>query len=319
MKYAAMFPGQGCQYKNMCAQLYQEDHDFRGILQDASEILGYDLWKMIAESKMSEFTKSEFAQPAVATVSYALYRNLLAQTDSLPAVGIGHSLGEISALICAESISFEAGLRFIQARGKLMSEILQAKTGFCGILTDLTQTQAEALTETVRKTAYAAITGYNSAKQFMVGGEKQAETILDDLADAAGGQYIPYRMVPMKANAPYHSALIQPYQNRLQELLADVDVQQPVFPIISTVSGKQIEQAGEIKTLLTEQLVKPVLWNQAVEQALLCAPELFADIGPNKIMKNLVLETDPSMQALAWDSAEDQPTIQQFFRKQEVS
>ncbi|HAG13385.1 MAG TPA: hypothetical protein DCG49_05925, partial [Ruminococcus sp.] len=128
-----------------------------------------------------------------------------------------------------------------------------------------------------------------------------------------------YRMVPMKANAPYHSALIQPYQNRLQELLADVDVQQPVFPIISTVSGKQIEQAGEIKTLLTEQLVKPVLWNQAVEQALLCAPELFADIGPNKIMKNLVLETDPSMQALAWDSAEDQPTIQQFFRKQEVS
>lgn len=290
MKYAALFPGQGCQYKKMCESLYQSDRDFRGIINKASDILGYDLWDMICNSKMSVFTKSENAQPAVATISYALYRNFLKSCSNLPSIAFGHSLGEISAIICAESISFEEGISFIQKRGKLMSEISEKKLGFCGIAIDITQERLEEIINTVSVSHYVSITGYNSPNQFMIGGEYEAESLLDECVSKCGGQYIPYRMIPMKVNAPYHSKLTEEFKPIIHKMLESMSFNKPAFPIISTVSGKLIKESSEISDLLEEQLVKPVLWNQTVD--LLKDMELDAviDVGPGKIMKNLILE-----------------------------
>lgn len=305
MRYAALFPGQGCQYKKMCEDLWHHDAEFRTILQAASEILQYDLWNIISESKMSEFTKSEIAQPVVTTVTYALYKNLVKTCSTLPVVGFGHSLGEVSALICAESISFEDGITFVKKRGKLMGEILKQKLGFCGIIVDMPQKQVEQILDEVNQHSYAVITGYNSPKQFMIGGQYEAEKILDDLISEKEGQYIPYRMIPMKANAPYHSQLISEYRSALHGLLEKIHFSMPKFPIISTVSGKVIKDATEIPVLLEEQLVKPVLWNQVAEQVISMHIDKMIDIGPKNIMKYLMLEANPPVDVLAWDDEND--------------
>ena len=291
MKYAALFPGQGCQYKKMCESLYQSDGDFRGIINKASDILGYDLWDMICNSKMSVFTKSENAQPAVTTVTYALYRNFLKLCSDLPSIAFGHSLGEISAIICAESISFEDGISFIQKRGKLMSEISEKKLGFCGIAIDITQEHLVEIINTISTSHYVAITGYNSTNQFMIGGEYGAESLLDDCVSKCGGQYIPYKMIPMKVNAPYHSRLMEEFKPMIHKMLESISFHKPVFPIISTVSGKLIKESSEISGLLEEQLVNPVLWNQTITLLKDMNLDAVIDIGPGKIMKNLVLET----------------------------
>lgn len=310
MKYVALFPGQGCQYKKMCMELYKSDEDFRSIINRSSDILGYDLWDMICNSKMSVFTKSENAQPAVTTVTYALYRNFLKSCSELPVLAFGHSLGEISALICAESMSFEDGISFVQKRGRLMGEISQKKLGFCGIAIDITQERIEEIISTVNESHYVAVTGYNSPNQFMIGGKYEAEPLIDDYVSKCGGQYIPYRMIPMKVNTPYHSMLTKEFKPVIHEMLENISFSKPAFPIVSTVSGKLIEDASEIRSLLENQLVKPVLWNQTVTSIKEINPDCIIDIGPGKIMKNLILEADGMPDTFALDNDDDRIIIE---------
>ena len=315
MNYVMLFPGQGSQYLHMCHDLYGKSDEVRKIFETSSELLGYDLWQMIEHGDLKTLTRSQNAQPAVLTASYALYQNFIKKYGKKPDMVVGHSLGEISALVCTGSIPFEDAICFVRSRGELMERAFQEKLGFAGIITDMEQNELERILSELNEEGYVAITGYNSPNQFMVRGNTQIEKILDDKIEACGGQYIPHRMIPMKVNAPYHSRLMNIYQKDFEKMLEGIKFSVPDVTVFSTVSGSMIQNESEIPKLLIEQMASPILWNQAIEEIVKKKYDAYIDIGPNKIIRNLIEEKTRTLCVLAADDREEEEKIASFFEK----
>lgn len=290
-QYAVLFPGQGSQYIGMFDRVARQYPEADKIWEQANDILGLDLKKMVSEGNMKELTLSKNGQPAVVTASQLFYLTFQKTIQQKAAFFIGHSLGEISAYIAAGALSFEEGLSFVRARGEIMDQAISEERGEAGIVVDMEEADLRKLVDDTRTEAYITISGYNSPRQFVVAGTREGMQILDQNVDKAGtGQLIPFRMIPMKANAPYHSILMN---NLVQELETEVNkmaVKDPEIPIYSTVTGEIINSRSKIADILKKQLTSPILWNQALNGAVSRGVETFIDIGPGETIKNLVDE-----------------------------
>ncbi|WP_313131533.1 ACP S-malonyltransferase [Anaerocolumna sp.] len=315
MNYAMLFPGQGSQYLHMCHGLYVKSGEIRKIFKTSSEILGYDLWKMIDNGDLSTLTRTQNAQPAVLTASYALYTDFMIKYEKEPEIVVGHSLGEISALVCTGSIPFDTAVAFVRKRSELMEHAFREKLGFSGIVTDMEQEPLEKTLLEMNAEGYVAITGYNSPNQFMVAGNKEMEKKLDDKIESLGGQYIPYRMIPMKVSAPYHSKLMNIYREDFSKMIEGVEFSVPNFPVFSTVNGKILQTSSEISQLLIDQMSSPILWNQVIEEMVNKNYDAYIDIGPNKIIKNLIKEKIKTLHVFAADNSDEEEKIVSLFKK----
>jgi [acyl-carrier-protein] S-malonyltransferase len=254
-------------------------------------------------------TRSDYAQPAVLTASYALYRLFRERFGPAVQGAAGHSLGEISALAAAGAVSFAQAVDYVRKRGRLMQQAQQEKRGETGLALDLERTVLEDLIRQIRPHGYAAISGYNSPRQFVVAGVPSALRMLDRLADDHGGEWIPFRMVPMKANAPYHSELMEEYLAEWREAISQLAFKDPEFPVWSTVTGEAIRRAEDIPGILERQLTSPVLWTQALQGMAESGASLFIDIGPQQISRNLVREHAGLPECLAFDDEGDRLQI----------
>lgn len=313
MKVTLLFPGQGCQYIGMCRDIMVQFPQTREILEEANAYLGYDLGSMIMEGNMKELTRSDNAQPAVITASYILYLAYNTLAYHKPSYMVGHSLGEISALVATGAMDFGDALVFARKRGKIMQRALEEQIGRAGVVVDVPQRVLENMIHQVSRDHYITLSGYNSPEQWVVAGTKEALYQLDELVDQEGGQFIPFRMIPMKADAPYHSSLMEPYRWELEEALDKVVYHEPTIPVVSTVTGQVIDSKEEIGYLLSHQLVKPVLWNQVLTGIRDEGIELMVDLGPSKIMKNLVEENKSLPTCLGFDYEEDRKKLQKIY------
>lgn len=313
MRYVMLFPGQGAQYLHMCCHLYEKSVETRKIFETASQILGYDLWDMIENGDMKTLTKSKNAQPAVLTASFALYHHFIKMYEKKPEIVVGHSLGEISALVCSGSILFEEALSFVKRRGELMEEAFLKKLGFSGIVTNLSQKNLEKVIMELKEEGYVAITSYNSPNQFMVGGVRKIEKLLDDKIEEWGGQYIPHRMIPMKVDAPYHSKQMNVFQKDFEEIVQGIHFFAPSIPVFSTVCKDFIQNTEEISRWLVKQISSPVLWNQAIEEISKKNYDAYIDIGPNRIMKNLIEENPKILPVFGADNEDEEKKISSLF------
>ena len=309
MKLALLFPGQGSQYMGMCVPLIKNSLGAARIFDRASAALGFDLAEMIANAPMKVLTKSENAQPAVVAASYTLFEAFIQETGVCPSYLIGHSLGEISALACSGSISFEDSITFARERGRLMQQALVDNMGFAGIVTDLSAEAVCRAVKRARRSGYVAITGYNSPEQTMVAGARKTFKSLEYEVDNAGGQLIPFKMIPMKADAPYHSHLMRYLVPEFVELIDKIEFKPPDYPIWSTVTGWRIKNANELRSALIMQITSPVLWNQVLGRIRNIGVDMIVDIGPNKIIRNLVKENAKMPNAYAYDDERDHRAI----------
>ncbi|RCX18744.1 [acyl-carrier-protein] S-malonyltransferase [Anaerobacterium chartisolvens] len=315
MKLAILFPGQGSQYIGMCGKLIKEFSDVDKIFREANEIMCFDIRSMILDGRIEELTLSQNAQPAVVIASYALFRVFEHQTGVMPSYAVGHSLGEISALIAAGSLSFEQGLSYVGKRGRLMHRAMEEKRGRSGIVTDMELHILEGIIESIALVEYITISGYNSPRQFIVAGTQAALKALDKEADKHGAEFIPFRMIPMKADAPYHSELMTFIRPELREALNGISFKQPKFNIWSTVTGRLIDTADSIPGILGSQLVLPVLWNQSLKQMCNAGVELLVDIGPQVIMRNLIRENPELPETLAFEDEQDAKKILEHIKR----
>jgi len=309
MKFAMLFPGQGSQYIGMCNKLIQEFSVADKIFEEANNILDFDIRSLISGGNIEELTLSENAQPAVVIASYALFRIFEEQTGMVPAYAVGHSLGEISALIAAGAVSFSDGLLYVKKRGRLMHRAMEEKRGRAGIVVDLDVNILESIIESIKPNEYLAISGYNSPRQFIVAGTQTALRSLDKEVDKHGGEFIPFRMMPMKADAPYHSALMTFIKPELEEALQSVSFGKTNFDIWSTVTGKLLKPTDYIQEILGNQLVVSVLWNQVLKEMCDTGVELLIDIGPQQIIRNLIKENPELPASLSFDDEEDRKKI----------
>lgn len=306
ISWGALFGGQGTHYKGMCKELVKQSKSAFDVFERANNALNVDLLKLSEESTMKQLSASSVAQPLVVTASCALFSAFNEKFSTLPDFACGHSLGEISALICSGALDFEEGLKFTQQRGLLMEKLASMDfRGSVGISLDASQELLEELISEVNKEEYVAITAYNSSNQFLVAGKPTALKKLERLLEANKAQFVPFSMIPMKADVPYHSLLAEPIKEELADLVYELKINDMKFPIYSTVLGEPLNK-DNVKGALISQLVSPVLWIQSVRKGIEDKnASVLVEISPGKTTRNLVKETFNTMKCLSFDSEED--------------
>ena len=309
MRYGLLFPGQGSHYVGMCARLVSQYEIARHIFEQAADILRYDLYGLISSATIKELSLSSIAQPAVVVASYALYSVFRHCFRQDPSAVLGHSLGEISALIAVEAIPFVDGLAFVQKRGELMLEAEQMNLGASGIVVDVSQKKLQAMIASFRSEHFVTITGYNSPNQLMVGGTEDGLDMLVNMLDQQGGEYIPFKMMPMKATAPFHCSLMQSLQAKYSLLVKELKIGKPKYPLWSTIRGAEAMDHTLIRESLQRQLLSPVLWQQALVGMAGNGLDRLIDIGPGETMKNLVFDTPGLPKCIAFDLCETRDSV----------
>ncbi|MFC3151587.1 ACP S-malonyltransferase [Litoribrevibacter euphylliae] len=259
MAHAFIFPGQGSQSVGMGSDYFQDSAIFRNAMEEASDALKYDLWDLIVNNSDDKLSQTEYTQPALLAVSVAMFRVAMDRMGDEPVVLSGHSLGEYSALVAAESLSFQDALQVVQARGRYMQQAVPAGEGAMAAVLGLDQAAIEEICSGVDGVVEAA--NINAPGQIVIAGEKAAvQSVLPLLKDAGAK-----RAIELPVSVPSHCSLMKPAAERLKDLLADVAVSMPSIPVIHNVTANSAASEQEIRSLLVEQLFSPVRWVECVE------------------------------------------------------
>lgn len=274
-KTAFVFPGQGAQYVGMGKELFEKYRArVEPFYRQAREALGFDLQELIFHGPEEKLRLTEFAQPAILLDSVIKF----AMLGQKPDYAAGHSLGEYSALVCAEVLSLEDGLRLVRLRGRLMQAAVPVgEGGMVAILKLDYPTVREICDQTG-----AEIANYNSPEQIVISGRKQAVLTAKELAEAARGKGI-----ELAVSAPFHSSLMRPAEERLKPELERTSFSAPRFPVISTVSGEAETDPQKIKELLLKQITAPVRWTEYLLKLKSLGVREFIEIGPGDVLTRL--------------------------------
>ncbi len=299
-KKVAMFPGQGSVYVGMCKELLKEYDIARETFQEASEAIGMDLKKLCIEGDLKELTKTEHSQPAILTASVASYRILEAEYNFRPHYYAGHSLGEFSALVCAGYLPFAEGVRLVKTRGELMRDAAQ---GAEGIMTAVGKVPKEELLSVCKEISapgsVVCVSNYNSLKQNVISGHKAAVEKVEKRMAALGAS-----VKRLNVSAPFHSPLMQPALEQFEAALKGYTFVDSGKTVMSNVTARP-HVFSEIKERLAQQLISPVRWQEIVEYLKAQQIRLAVDVGPGKVLRNLMFDNFPAVHALSFDVADN--------------
>ncbi len=282
MSTAYLFPGQGSQFIGMGNELFQNHPEYFNL---ANEILGLDLQSIMFEGPMEKLKQTEFTQPAIFLHSVVLFKTLNAQPDMVA----GHSLGEFSALVACEAVSFENALRIVRRRGQLMQ---QAGTDNPGTMAAIIGMEDEAVekvcaqaTEESGKEVVAA--NYNCPGQLVISGYEEAVKKAVEIAKENGARLA--KVLPV--SGAFHSSLMQPAYDGLKEGLEQLEIKKPTCPIYSNYTAEATSDPEEIRTNLLSQLLNPVRWTQTLHNMQSDGASAFVEVGPGKVLQGLVKRT----------------------------
>ncbi len=283
MRIGILCPGQGAQQVGMGALLRREFPQARLCFDEADEALGFSLSGLCAEGPEDQLTDTRNAQPALLVHAVAVARVLADEQGLRPVIGAGHSLGEWSALVGAGVIGLADGLRAVQARGRFMAEAAGAGTGG---MTALLGVEPEVVAELCRDAAAGeervVAANFNGGGQIAVAGHVAA---LERLEAAAQSRRI--RSTRLRVSAPFHSPLMAPAAERMRAVVAELELHDPAFPVVSNVDATPHVRGEDFRRLLVEQITQPVRWQECA--ALVAeACDLALEIGPGRVLAGLM-------------------------------
>ena len=298
---AFIFPGQGSQYVGMGKELCAQFAAAKQVYLEADEALGFSLSGLCFCGPESELKLTEHTQPAILTVSIAALRVLESETALRPSFVAGHSLGEYSALVCAGALSFRDALRVVRERGRLMQAAVAPGQGAMAVVLGLAADAVRALCEEASDGEVVAPANYNGGGQIVIAGAKDAVARATALAEARGAK----RVLDLPVSAPFHCRLMAPAAEGLQRVLSEVVVHPFSVGVITNVAAEVNLDAGRVKSLLTEQAVGPVRWEESVRKldALGCRRAL--EIGPGKVLKGLIKRIVPAFEVENFETPQD--------------
>jgi len=282
---AMVFPGQGSQAVGMLAELAEYTPIITNTFAEASDALGYDLWQVVSTDPNSQLNQTEVTQPALLTASVAVYRSLQELTDLRAQALAGHSLGEYSALTCAGVFSLADAVQLVRARGQYMQAAVPAGVGAMYAIIGLDDATIEQICADVAQQSDAVVSAvnYNSPGQVVIAGHKDAVAQAGALCKEAGAK----RALPLPVSVPSHCALMQPAAERLATLLEDIEMANPVLPVINNVDVKVNFEAAAIRDALVRQLYRPVQWTKTVESLSAQGMTTVLEVGPGKVLTGL--------------------------------
>ena len=284
MTFAFVFPGQGSQSVGMLNSISGRP-EVRATLQEASEALGEDVAKLIAEGPAEALSLTTNTQPVMLTAGVAFYRAWLAAGGSAPKVMAGHSLGEYSALVAAGVISFKDAVPLVRFRAEAMQSAVPVGTGGMAAILGLD----DAAVIKVCAEASAASGGvveavnFNAPGQVVIAGASDAVTKACELLKAAGAK----RALPLPVSAPFHSSLLQPASEKLKGYLTNIEFKTPAISVINNVDVQVLNDPNAIKDALVRQAAKPVRWQETIQAMAGQGITQVVECGPGKVLAGL--------------------------------
>ncbi|HYW33907.1 MAG TPA: ACP S-malonyltransferase [Balneolaceae bacterium] len=285
MRTAYLFPGQGSQKVGMGREYYETNTQFSDLVDQANEILGFDLKSIMFEGPAEKLKQTEFTQPAIFTHSVALYQTLDAQPDMVA----GHSLGEFSALVACNTLSFSEALKAVHQRGTLMQQAGEENEGTMAAIIGMEDEEVKAICQQASEVVGKEVTpaNFNCPGQLVIAGYVEAVKKAVEIAKDQGCRLA--RLLPV--SGAFHSSLMEPAYEGLKKVLKKLSFDEPDCPIYSNYTGSSTKDIGEIRTNLLNQLLNPVLWTQTVLNMHQNGATKFVEVGPGNVLQGLVKRT----------------------------
>jgi [acyl-carrier-protein] S-malonyltransferase len=302
-KTAVLFTGQGAQSVGMGRDVADASPAAAQIFERANRVVGYDLRTLCFDSPADRLEATDVQQPAIFTVSVAIWQALQEMGGGLeaaPAAMAGLSLGEYTALYAAGSVSFEDGLRLVQRRGELMQSAARTNPGGMVTAIGLTPEQVDEVCREAAEGQVLAPANFNCPGQIVISGEKPACERAVSAIERAGG-----RAVPLKVAGAFHSPLMQPAADALRQVLEQTRLDAPDVPVVANVNCQDHRDAGTIRVWLTDQLTHPVRWQASMERLLADGVERFVEIGPGRVLTGLMKKISRKTPVVNVSVAED--------------
>ena len=298
---AFIFPGQGSQKLGMLSQLATSFPIIRSTFQEASEVIGVDLWEITQVDSKGILSKTEITQPVLLTASVAIWRAWITLTDVKPAVLAGHSLGEYSALVCSEALSLEEAVSLVHFRGCVMQNAVPKGQGKMAAILGLTEgTVQEQCDKAQEHGGLVAPANINAENQIVISGEASAVELAIELCKNAGAK----RALPLEVSVPSHCELMRNAAGELEERLESIEFKNPKIDVVQNVDGEIQTAAPVIKSNLVKQLYMPVRWTDCIERVYGLGCNHILECGPGRVLTGLVKRSHPSIKCFLSDTIE---------------
>ena len=297
---AFVFPGQGSQKQGMLAELAAQYPIVQETFAAASAVLGYDLWELSQNGPQEALNMTERTQPLLLAASVAIWRVWQQQKTERPALMAGHSLGEWSALVCAEVVAFSDAIRLVQLRGKYMQEAVPAGVGAMAAIIGLDDQSIVDACKTAEEGEEVSAVNFNSPGQVVIAGHVSAVDRAIALCKEKGAK----KAMTLAVSAPFHSALLKPAADRLAEDIAGVTFASPIIPIVHNVNAQIETDPEQIKQRMIEQIYHPVLWVDCINVLVEKGVTNVVECGPGKVLSGLIKRIDRSVTSMTSDTPE---------------
>ena len=289
MSIAFVFPGQGSQAIGMLGSIVDENPVYGDIVSTtfnrASNELGYDLWELIQNGAEADLNKTKKTQPAILAASYALWQIWMSKEGVVPVVMAGHSLGEYTALVCAEAMDFSDAIALVSLRGQYMQEAVAEGEGAMAAILGLDDDVViKVCEETAAKNdAVVSAVNFNAPGQVVIAGNSAAvENAISALSNAGAK-----KAIKLPVSVPSHCALMKSAADKLEKKLHSTEIDRPIIPVINNVHVTIENDVDSIRDALVKQLYNPVQWVATINKMLAEGTEQIVECGPGKVLTGL--------------------------------
>ncbi|ROU01858.1 [acyl-carrier-protein] S-malonyltransferase [Marinobacter sp. R17] len=298
MKSAFLFPGQGSQSIGMLGEAAEAWPIIAQTFSEASQVLGFDLWSICKDGPEDELNSTAITQPALLTASVALWRQWFVADGPRPDFLAGHSLGEYSALVAAESLNFFDAVKLVRLRGELMQDAVPAGQGRMAAILGLEDDVVIAACEEAAEGDVVAAVNFNAPGQVVVAGSTAAVDRAIEICKGKGAK----RALPLPVSVPSHCALMKPAADELAKALDDVNFNDAVIPVVQNVNAAPEQDRNSLKENLLRQLYSPVQWTDSVRYLSEEGVEAAVECGPGKVLAGLAKRIDRNLSVFPIES-----------------